>query len=91
MSLLDKLSAIEIKPDTRISEADREFCQKHQKAYLEARDALISIKKQWQTIYDAQMAVMETIADSEYTRDRYGKGKAQPLYEGTGCRPRRDL
>jgi len=73
MSLLDKLSAIEIKPDTRISEADREFCQKHQKAYLEARDALISIKKQWQTIYDAQMAVMETIADSEYTRDRYLK------------------
>ena len=71
MSLLDKFSAIEVKADTRISEADREFCQKHQKAYLEARDALRSIKKQWKELYDAQMAIMEQISDSEYTKDRY--------------------
>ena len=71
MSILDKFSAVEIKTDSRISEEDRDFCQKHQKAYLEARDALRSIKKQWKELYDAQMALMEQISDSEYTRERY--------------------
>ena len=32
MSLLEKISAIEIKADTRISDADREYCKAHQKA-----------------------------------------------------------
>lgn len=73
MSLLDKFSAVEIKADSRISEEDRDFCQKHQKAYLEARAVLKSIKKQWKELYDAQMAIMENISDSEYTRDRYIK------------------
>jgi len=73
MSLLDKFSTVEIKTDSRISEEDRDFCLKHQKAYLEARDALMSIKKQWKELYDAQMAVMEQISDSEYTRERYIK------------------
>ena len=73
MSLLDKFSAVEIKADTRISEEDRDFCQRHQKAYLDARAALKSIKKQWKEIYDAQMAAMESLAESEYTRERYIK------------------
>lgn len=73
MSLLDKFSAVEIKADTRISEEDRDFCQRHQKAYLDARAALKSIKKQWKEIYDAQMVAMEGIAESEYTRERYIK------------------
>lgn len=73
MSLLDKFSAVEIKTDSRISEEDRDFCQKHQKAYLDARAALKSIKKQWKEIYDAQMTAMEGIAESEYTRERYIK------------------
>ena len=73
MSLLDKFSAVEIKADTRISEEDRGFCQRHQKAYLDARAALKSIKKQWKEIYDAQMVAMEGIAESEYTRERYIK------------------
>lgn len=73
MSLLDKFSAVEIKADTRISEEDRDFCQRHQKAYLDARAALKSIKKQWKELYDAQMAIMEQLSDSEYTRERYIK------------------
>ena len=73
MSLLDKFSAVEIKADSRISEEDRDFCQKHQKVYLEAREGLIALKKKWKELYDSQMAVMEGLADSEYTRDRYIK------------------
>ena len=33
MDLLSKFSSIEIKPDARISETDRTFCQAHQAAY----------------------------------------------------------
>ena len=73
MSLLDKFSAVEIKADSRISEEDRDFCRKHQKVYLEAREGLIALKKKWKELYDSQMAVMEGLADSEYTRDRYIK------------------
>lgn len=71
MSLLDKFSAVEIKTDSRISEEDRDFCQKHQKAYLEARESLLALKKLWKELYDSQMAIMESISESEYTRERY--------------------
>lgn len=71
MSLLDKFSAVEIKADSRISEEDRDFCQKHQKVYLEAREGLLFLKKKWKDLYDSQMAVMESISESEYTRERY--------------------
>ena len=40
MNLLSKFSSIEIKPDARISETDRTFCQAHQAAYDAARASL---------------------------------------------------
>ena len=40
MDLLSKFSSIEIKPDARISETDRTFCQAHQAAYDAARASL---------------------------------------------------
>lgn len=40
MGLLDKFNSIEITADTRISDADRRFCQRQKKAYDHARTAL---------------------------------------------------
>ena len=77
MGLLDKFSAVEIKTDSRISEEDRDFCQKQQQAYLQARDGLMSIKKKWKELYDAQMAIMEQVSDGEYTRERYENSSAK--------------
>lgn len=71
MSILDKFSAVEIKTDSRISEEDRNFCQVHEKAYLAARKELISLKTRWSALYNYQTALMESVSESEYTRERY--------------------
>ena len=35
MNLVEKINQVEIKADTRISEADRAFCERQQRAYDE--------------------------------------------------------
>lgn len=40
LNLLEKMAAVEIKSDNRISEADRHFCEIQQQAYHEAKEEL---------------------------------------------------
>ena len=68
MNLLTKFSSIEIKPDTRISEADRTFCQAHQAAYDAAREALQELEFFWE---DMQRQQQEALAPAGATSEPY--------------------
>ena len=68
MDLLTKFSSIEIKPDTRISEADRTFCQAHQAAYDAAREALQELEFFWE---DMQRQQQEALAPTDASYESY--------------------
>ena len=68
MDLLTKFSSIEIKPDTRISEADRTFCQAHQAAYDAAREALQELEFFWE---DMQRQQQEALAPAGTKSESY--------------------
>lgn len=63
MNLLEKLDAVEIETDSRISEADRVFCQNRQNAYDDARQILLDLRQQWKRIVSEQ--------EQEYGKDHY--------------------
>lgn len=68
MDLLTKFSSVEIKPDTRISEADRTFCHAHQAAYDAAREALQELEFFWK---DMQRQQQEALAPADGTSEPY--------------------
>lgn len=70
-NLLDKLAAVEIKADNRISEADRRFCEIHQQAYHEAKDALQKIHDQWESISERQTELLSPIEEDRYCLNKY--------------------
>ena len=41
MNLLEKIEQVKIKADTRISEDDRDFCERQQRAYDAARAVIL--------------------------------------------------
>lgn len=71
MSILDKLTAIEIKADTRISEEDRKVCQAHQAAYENSREMLLYMRELWDVFVYEQQEIMSPVTDSTYVRERY--------------------
>ena len=71
MSLLEKISAIEIKADTRISDADREYCKAHQKAYEEAKATLIKLETLWDGFIKSQEETLNEKICSQYEKHRY--------------------
>ena len=71
MNLLEKLSGIEIKPDSRISEADRRYCTAHQEAYDNARTAFTALRKQWKALVKQQEEILSPVAKESYERERY--------------------
>lgn len=71
MSILDKFSAVEVKPDTRISEEDRRVCQAHQAAYEKAREAFDSLRRRWKDFVAEQQEIMSAVATESYVRERY--------------------
>ena len=71
MNLLNKISAIEIKADTRISEEDRKVCQTHQKAYKRAREMFLLLDEQWSAFVDEEQEIMSAVTDDSYIRERY--------------------
>ena len=74
MDLLTKFASIEIKPDARISEADRTFCQAHQAAYDAARESLQELEFFWEDIQRQQREVLApTDMPSESYLSTYGK------------------
>lgn len=68
MDLLTKFASIEVRPDSRISETDRAFCQAHQAAYDAAREALQELEFFWE---DAQCQQQKALAPSGTTSDHY--------------------
>ena len=71
MNALDKLEAVEISVDNRISETDRQFCEAHQTAYKEAKEMLSELKYIWEDTLNRQHQLLEPYETSKYTLDKY--------------------
>lgn len=61
MDLLQKFAAVEVSEDTRITEADRDFCKTHQAAYDNARSALAEFKCVWEDMVAGQKDLLSKI------------------------------
>ena len=68
MDLLKKFESVEIKADTRISEADRIFCEAHQAAYDLARSSLAELEFFWEDMRSQQR---ELLAPADASADTY--------------------
>lgn len=66
MDILEKLLAVQPTDDERITDADRLFCEAHQKAYQQAREGLQNLLKQWA---DLQAGQSETLHDAFHAGD----------------------
>ena len=86
MDLLTKFSSIEIKPDTRISEADRTFCQAHQAAYDAAREALQELEFFWE---DMQHQQQEALAPTDASYESYLTVRNKMYLSGENIREQR--
>lgn len=60
MELLDKFDAIKITVDTRISDADRTFCETHEKAYEAAKISLQELLYIWEDMLETQKDIKVT-------------------------------
>ncbi len=61
MDLLEKFDSVEIKQDTRISEADRAFCEAHQAAYENAAANLQELEFFWNDMLEQQKTLLASI------------------------------
>ena len=59
MNLVEKINQVEIKADTRISEADRAFCERQQRAYDAAREALKELDFTWTDCISQQKMILD--------------------------------
>lgn len=60
MDLLEKFSAVEIGPTGRMTEADRQFCQRQQEVYQNAVEVFYQIAALWTDLCDRQKAALST-------------------------------
>lgn len=58
MSLLDKFEVVEIKVDARISEQDKQFCERQQTAYTAALHGFQELTFFWEDMLSAQKALL---------------------------------
>lgn len=61
MELLEKFAAVDIKPASRISEADQHFCEVHQKAYEMARSCFQELSYIWEDMCRTQNGILSEI------------------------------
>lgn len=61
MDLLEKFDAVKIMPDARIPEADRLYCETHQRAYEAARSCFIEIRYMWDDIVSTQKEILSEV------------------------------
>lgn len=71
MNLLEKLEKVIISEDERISKADKEFCEKHQKAYFEAKIALEETIFALNEIEERQKELLADLSEYESAYRRY--------------------
>jgi len=64
MNAMDKLSAVVIQADSRISDSDRSFCQAHQSAYEAAKEALMELGAIYKDITDQQEELLPPAQNS---------------------------
>ncbi len=64
MNLLQKFAGVTVTADTRITEADRHFCQTHQAAYDNAKSCLQELAFFWEDILSKQTELMHGITES---------------------------
>ena len=62
MNALDKLAAVQIEADNRVSETDRQFCEAHQAAYMDAKASLNELEYMWTDIVSRQSKLLEPAA-----------------------------
>ena len=67
MDLLTKFEKVEMKADTRISEADRIFCEAHQAAYDSARTSLPELGFIWDDMLNQQRNLLAPTGTSSET------------------------
>lgn len=58
MSLIEKFAAVEIKVDARISERDKQFCERQQAAYTAALHGFQELTFFWEDMLSAQKALL---------------------------------
>ena len=58
MSLLDKFAVVEIKVDARISEQDKQFCERQQAAYTAALHGFQELTFFWEDMLSAQKTLL---------------------------------
>ena len=66
MSLLKKFSAVEVKPDARISESDKRFCEAHQQAYENAISLLYELKFFWESMLESQKQILAPVGEKRH-------------------------
>ena len=59
MNLVEKINKVKIKADTRISGADRAFCERQQRAYDAAREALRELYFTWKDCISQQKMILD--------------------------------
>lgn len=64
MSLLEKFDSVKISADSRITAADRAFCEAHQKAYDAARVSLRTLAEMAEKAEAFQKEVMQPLSDN---------------------------
>lgn len=76
MNLLEKFSAVEVRPTGRMTEADRQFCQRQQEAYQDAAEVFYQIAALWTDLCDRQKTALSTLEglDSKWKRKYLSSG-----------------
>lgn len=65
MNLLDKFNQVEVKADTRISDADRRYCEAYQQAYDKGRAALRELADLMGRSSAEQLDILKPVSDGE--------------------------
>lgn len=71
MDILEKLDAIQVQPDSRISDKDRRYCETHQKAYQEAKNMLGELECVWKDMTERQKTILMEVESDSYQMNPY--------------------
>lgn len=77
MDLLDKFATVKVRASGRITEADRQFCQRRQDAYQAAVEAFHQLLAFWSDVTDQQMRIL---LDSECSDEDWKRYLVSPEF-----------
>lgn len=81
MNFLQKPTAVEIQPDSRISVSDKNYCEQHQKAYETAISSFKELSFFWGDLESTQTALLGEEDCRKYLVSREGPSISQDLIE----------